>query len=215
MFVEPPEDKFPKRTMPTDHEIEEVTADNESIAYGLYALLCSHEDHYNNLQNKYKGLTVTWVIATFIAIGYLLSGYEKGLSVSTLLIITFLSILAATGVFLLWYLDVMVYDKLIRSIYHETCRLEQEHEILGKTHLLGLRFLGKETAHIVYHGYFYIFFILFLLFIACLSLSGYLYFIHKWLLWIIIPLFVLVSSFILVLIIKPGLFKKLFFKKKV
>ncbi|NGX56377.1 MAG: hypothetical protein K1060chlam5_00615 [Candidatus Anoxychlamydiales bacterium] len=176
------------RHLSTDHEIDQIFADDESLAYGFYSMLITYEDHYNNIQNKYKGLTITWVLATFIAIGYMLSGYEKALFINPLLIILFLTILSSFGVCLLWFLDAGVYESLIFSIWQETHKLEEKHSSLGKSHhLTESMFKGFEKQKI-FHGVFYAYLVFFLLFIGICSLSIYLFFISKWMPLFSIPL---------------------------
>ena len=185
-------DNEESRSMPTDHEIDNINTDPESIAYGIFSILVSYEDHYNNIQNKYKGLTITWVIATFVSIGYLLSDYEKALNIDSLLIILFLTILASQGIFLLWFLDAGIYDKLIESIWKEIYKLEENFPIIGKSHhLVDLLHKYDQKKAQKFHGVFYATFIFFLLLIGLLSLGIYLYLIQKWLILITILIFII------------------------
>jgi len=192
MFSPESPDHEEPRSMSTDHEIEDITADPESLSYGLYTMLLSYEDHYNNIQNKYKGLTITWVIATFVSIGYLLSGYEKALNIDSLLIILLLSIISAQGIFLLWFLDAGVYDKLIESIWEEIYKLEENFSIIGKSHHLVdvLHKFDKKKAQ-KFHGIFYATFVFFLLLIGLTSLGIYLYLIQKWLILLTFLIFII------------------------
>lgn len=177
-----------KRHEPTDFEIEEVKSDPESLAYGLYSALVSYEDHYNNLQNRYKSLAITWTLATFIGIGYLVSGYEKALHINILLIVLFLSVLAAQGIFLLWFLDAGTYESLIFSIWKEIYKLEETYPSLGRSHhLVKLLFKGVKKPRL-FHGVFYAYFVFFLLITGIISLGVYLYSINHWFVAFTVPL---------------------------
>lgn len=193
MFSPESPDNEEPRDMATDHQIDNITTDPESLTYGLYTLLLTYEDHYNNIQNKYKGLTITWVMATFISIGYLLSGYEKALNIDSLLIILFLTILSSQGIFLLWFLDAGVYDKLIESIWREIYKFEDQFPEIGKSHhLVELLHKHDKKQAQKFHGIFYATFIFFLLLIGIGSLGIYLYLIKKWLILITIFIFIII-----------------------
>ncbi|MFA6119330.1 MAG: VirB3 family type IV secretion system protein [Parachlamydiales bacterium] len=182
--------------LPSDFEIIEMSEDPETIAYGMYSALVSYEDHYNDLQTKYKALAITWVLATFVGIGYLVSGFEKDLHIDVLLVISFLSILSAQGVSLLWYLDAGIYESLIFSIWQEIYKLEKQYPSLGNSHHLVKKLFKGLTKPRLFHGVFYAYFVFFLLAIGATGISLYLYNINKWLLSLSIPLF-----FIIILIL--------------
>lgn len=196
MFIDEYEENDSNRRMPEDHEIEKVIADDDSIAYGLYSQLIAYEDHYNVIQNKFKGLTITWTLATFIGIGYLISGFEKALYIDVLLVVFLLSILSAQGVFLIWFLDSEIYDNLIYSIWKEIYKLEEDHSFLGKSHHLVSKFFKGEKKAKVFHGVFYAYFIFILLIVGIISLSLYLFYISSWMIALSIPLVFIVIYFI-------------------
>lgn len=173
--------------------------DEESLAFALYNDLVQYENHYNILQNKYKGLATTWLIATFIGIGYILSGYEVGLSVNIFLALMLLCLLSSLGIFLLWFVDIGVYYKFIESIFLEALKLEKKYPVLGSSHQNILKL--HEIAHdpVMFQGIFYSSFMIFLLSMAFLSLSIYLYQINLW--FFIIVLFFMSIGWILFILI--------------
>ena len=192
------------RSMSSDFEIEEIRSDPESIAYGLFSNLVAYEDHYNNIQKKYKALAITWTISTFIAIGYVISGYEKNLYLNPLLIILFLSVIAAQGISLLWFLDAGVYEALIFSIWKEIYSLEDKFPAVGKSiHNMHDIFKGEEVFLRMFHGVFYAYFVFSFSFIGLISLSLYLFYINKWLIAISVILLVLIIFIINRLTRKP------------
>lgn len=158
----------------TDFAIEEIH-DEKTVAYALYYKLIAYENHYNVIQMRYKQLAVTWVLATFIGIGYLLSGFEASLPIDPKLAVMFLCLFAAEGIFLIWFLDVNVYYKLIESIFGETIKFESQHDFIVKTHNNIINSHNIESEPHKFHGYFYLTFIGFFLIIASVSLVLHLY----------------------------------------
>jgi len=154
---------------------ELLSGDEESLAYVIFSELVNYENHYNIIQNKYKGLATTWFVATFIGIGYVLSGYETGISASIYLTTMFLCFISALGIFFLWFLDAGVYYKMIESIFSEIIHIEEKFPIVGSSHhnILSLHEIEHEPH--AFHGIFYISLIIFLLSTSMLSLSIYLY----------------------------------------
>jgi len=149
--------------------------DENSIAQAIYSDLILYENHYNVLQNKYKGLASTWIVATFIGIGYVLSGYEVGISINIFLTIMFLTMLSGAGIYLIWFLDAGVYYKFIESIFFEVIKLEDKYPFLGKSHHNIVKLHDYEIDPHTFHGVFYSSFILFLLTTSAICLSIYLY----------------------------------------
>ncbi len=190
MFTSDYEENNAKRRKPEDHKIERITEDEKSLSYGIYSQLVAYEDHYNAIQNKLKGLTITWTLATFVGIGYLISGYEKALYIDVLLVIFFLCALSAQGVFFLWFLDAGLYESLIFSIWKEVYKLEEKQPIVGKSHHVAKDLLKKEKKVAVFHGVFYAYFIFILLIVGIVSLSIFLFYINEWMVALSIPIIV-------------------------
>lgn len=145
-----------------------------SVHVMIYQDILNYENHYNMIQNKYKALAATWVMAAFVGIGYLMRGYESKLSIDLYLIIAFLSLISALGIFLLWYLDSGVYYKLIEIIFEAGLELEKKNSYLGKFHenLLQLHVSQKEPR--IFHGFYYSSFVFTFLLITGLSIISYL-----------------------------------------
>lgn len=165
-----------------------TTLNGDKIIYELINDLFSYENHYNVLQNKYKGLATTWVVATFMGIGYLLSGYEVGISFNLYLSVMFICLISSIGIFLLWHLDAGLYHKFLESIFFEVLKMEKEYPLIGKSHhnIMKLHYL-EHDPHIL-HGMFYSSFIVFLITISAACLGIYLYEYNVWYFAIVISL---------------------------
>ncbi len=154
---------------------ESVPTSFRTLTASIYYNLVSYENHYNMIQNKYKALATTWIVATFLGIGYLLTGMEVALPVNVLLAILFLCLLSAEGVSLLWFLDVGVYYKLIESIFQQTLLMEKKYKYLGRSHHNIIKLHEERHDPMKFLSMFYSSIILFLILIASICLSFYLY----------------------------------------
>lgn len=164
----------------SDYIIDPVSGNLKSIAFGLFNKMIGYEHHYNTIQNRYKTLAATWMLMTFLGIGYFLSGFEVGIPFNSLIGVMILCLLSSTGIFLLWYLDSGIYHKLLEAVFMETFSLEKKFLFLGKSHenMMNLIYQGKKIP-VFFHGLFYSSFIVFLIIIAMISVCIYLFGISK------------------------------------
>lgn len=91
---------------------KEVFARVWAVATGLE----ERERHFNQLQSRYRTLASTWLLATFAAIGFLLSTPITPPQDIEQLVIG-VALAGATGMVLLWILDVLVYHELLVAGY--------------------------------------------------------------------------------------------------
>jgi len=78
----------------------------------ILTLITETENHFNNLCFKIRTLASTWLLATFVGIGFLLEKtIVKELPVDDLLIL--LCWAGSVGILVLWILDLQVYQKLL------------------------------------------------------------------------------------------------------
>jgi hypothetical protein len=192
----------------TDYTPEAIHDTTKSLMYGIYTKLIAYENHYNNIQNKYKSLASTWMVATFIGIGYLLSGIEVSIPFNTYIAIMFLCLLSAEGILLLWFLDAGVYFRLIEAIFVETYFLEKKYPFLGEYHHNILKLHQEGTDPLRFQGFYYFSFIVFLLGIAIVCLNSYLFSFDK--IYSYFTFLFLVVGFVFLSIFhkKPMLFRK-------
>lgn len=168
MFNETPF-QDPTSDSETDYHPYEIENCDDSLAYGLYCKLRSYSHHYHNVKLRLKLLSITWFLAAFIGMGYILSGQEAGLPVASLESIILLSFLGACGILLLSFLDVAVYHRLVEAILLSAVEYEQKHSHLstalqsaGKLLLTKKRKIGP----VIYDGIFYAYLCFMLLLIA-------------------------------------------------
>lgn len=172
-------------------------SENDLLVYGAYAKVAYSLQRSNSAQLTYKNLAITWVIATYIGVGYSPSSNEITLPFSPLLAIPgicFASLLVLASI---WYRDLIVEEKKIAVAVHQGIVLEKNypdllpqvyHSVLKMNYLLG--YVSKKSI-------FYICFASILLITVFADVTSYL-FIGHCALWEVVP-------FILVAVI-PALF---------
>ncbi len=143
-----------------EEEIEELIdmleCDDEKLTFGFYSQMRSHKDYCSNMQNRYRALASTWLLAAFAGMGFLISGNEGiQLPFNTLLGVIALSVFSGFGITLLWFLDVVLYQRLWDAVVVELAQLEKKHHWLPRVNLNTL--LIKESKRFpVYQSFFYI-----------------------------------------------------------
>lgn len=111
----------------------------------VYAALNETEQKFNELQSSYRRLASIWLLATFSAIGYIWSnqlptGIEANLVIGTIIA------LSGVGNFLLWLVDIGVYQKLLSATYVEGIKFEQEYKLPRIRKNMSKIFNGKNVS---------------------------------------------------------------------
>src|SRR5215831_10526015 len=103
--------------------------DDRDRIWKIYCELGVIERHFNNVQSTYRALASTWLLAALGGIGFVISK-ELTLRIPSELIIGAIGIAAGIGVYLLWVLDLLVYQRLLDAAYIEGRNLETNHQWL-------------------------------------------------------------------------------------
>lgn len=128
----------------------------EKIVVGLYLQLREHKDHFSMMQNRYRALTSTWLIAAFAGMGVLLSGHSNiALPFNVLLGVILLCLCSGFGVTLLWFLDIVLYQRFWIATVVEMARIEDKNPWIAPTNLHILR-IRKNKKYRIFCSYFYI-----------------------------------------------------------
>ncbi len=112
-----------------------ITAADEKLVQMVSPLvleLGAYERHFNEMQSRYRSLASTWLLATFAALGFVLSNENFEIPFPRLLAAAGLALAGATGIILLWILDLMVYHRLLEATYVEGLRFERLYRWLPK-----------------------------------------------------------------------------------
>jgi hypothetical protein len=107
------------------------------------------ERHFNNLQNQYRTLASTWLLAAFGGIGFLIGQREPLIPIDTRLTVSGIGVAASLGLTLLWNLDLLVYHGLMFEYFQAGLELEEDHDWLPKvrTNIKGT-WKGKLTQRV-------------------------------------------------------------------
>ena len=92
-------------------------------ALGELDRLTASEKHFDGMKSTCRALASTWLLATFGALGFVLTEDLHGV-LSLKVIALGLGMCGATGIFLLWMLDLLVYHRLLDASFMEGLRLE-------------------------------------------------------------------------------------------
>jgi hypothetical protein len=157
-------------------DILEIITDNENaIAFGLDSKMRTYQIHYTVIKTRYKRLAFTWLIATFIGLGYFLRGAEVNIHLNNYVVITVLLLLSSVGILLLYFLDIGIYQRINEAIFVESLKLEKKYPFLGTTGNNVFKLLVEKKLHpIIYEGLLYAAFTSVLLLLANISFSFFL-----------------------------------------
>lgn len=106
--------------------------EQDLLVYGAYTQIVESLQHYNRVQAIYRTFISTWLLATFVGIGYVLSSYETNLPFHPLVTVAFICLASAMGVFLVWFMDLIVCEQQIAASVFEGIELEKTHKWLPK-----------------------------------------------------------------------------------
>lgn len=85
------------------------------------------EHHFNNVCFKIRTVASTWTLATFAGIGFLLEkSIRNGIEVNNLIVL--LCWAGAVGIFVLWILDLLIYQKLLNAWFDERKEIEKRNK---------------------------------------------------------------------------------------
>lgn len=74
------------------------------------------EKHFNELQMKTRAMASTWILAGFSGIAYAVSAPAPALALfSAYTLITLVSLMVVVGLFVLWVLDQLIYQRLLNA----------------------------------------------------------------------------------------------------
>lgn len=106
---------------------ETVSQDLFNRAWSVYTEMGIEERHFNSLQSTYRTLASTWLLASFAAIGFVLSEKFIGCPFDKLLVVVAIGLMANIGIILIWNLDLNVYHPLLASAYRQGLNLEKTY----------------------------------------------------------------------------------------
>lgn len=138
--------------MPTD-TISQTALDLDQVFKALESLKGS-EEHFNEMTAQCRALASTWLLATFGAMGFVLTQtLHAGLA--TEVVVLTLGLAGAVGLILLWVLDLLVYHRLLDASFTEALKLEAGYPLVPQVrHKMIASQPGGQTPF--YEEWFYI-----------------------------------------------------------
>jgi hypothetical protein len=173
----------------TEYYIDPMDANEKKITYGFYGQLSTLSNFYSRIQNNYKKVAITWLIASFIAMEFVFS-QEAKLPLDITITVLFINFATMFGITLLWYIDIKIYQTLFYGVLVEEVLLEKTHEWLPKTYT-ALFTLDSDSKTNKFESYYYIGCQNISLLVMCLTLLSLFHF-------NLLPSLVIVASFILI-----------------
>lgn len=123
--------------------------EEELLIFGAYAEVAFSLQKSNRSQVIYKGLAITWIIATYIGVGYCPSSYEVNLPLDPFLLVASIGVVSFLVLGAICYRDLVIEEKKIASAVHEGIVLEERylhllpqvyHNVVEMNDLLGYVF---------------------------------------------------------------------------
>jgi hypothetical protein len=147
--------------------------DNESFhrVWEVMKETYEEERHFNNLETQYRILASQWLLGAFAAIGFVVVS-NPTLSFNKLWLVVAISIISGVGIFQLWRMDIIIYQRLLGAVFNEGIELEKKFDFLPKIKTRMKKSVPKENVTDVLFYYYYISIVFFA--VVALGVSIYL-----------------------------------------
>lgn len=122
--------------------------DKKSLVYASYSKVLQGGRYHGAIQTKYRVLCSSWLLATFAAVGFLLSK-ENLLPLDHLLAAAIICVIGMIGIYILWYADTFVEELLLDINVVEGLRIEKENPWAPQIHNTFLHLYKHTHARIV------------------------------------------------------------------
>ena len=107
--------------------IESVEKETFDRVWKLVHEIGTQERHFNTLQATYRGMASAWLLASFSAIGFVMSTSMILDPAQKLLLVSGIALAGCIGIGLLWVIDLLVYHRLLDSYFIEGLILEDQY----------------------------------------------------------------------------------------
>ena len=138
-----------------DYEIDFIQYSNKTFLYGIYIKLSYFENHFDNIATRYRNIALTWLLATYAGIGFLLSTETETLIIDHLLAVLLICFIGMLGITLIWHLDVNVYHRFWTALFAEEVIMEEQYAFLPQIQRTTL-LIDKDRDKLFSQGWLYI-----------------------------------------------------------
>lgn len=104
----------------------EIDGGEFQIVFEMIKEIGQQERHFNNLSGVYKTMASTWLLSIFIGIGFIVMNKVE----PQYLFIAGVGFAGGIGIFLLWLMDLRVYQQLLAANFVERINLEKKYKWL-------------------------------------------------------------------------------------
>lgn len=108
--------------------------ENKLLIYGMYTKLIESIKHYDGIQNTYRSLSSTLLLAAFVGIGFLFSSQGNASPIQTLLAVIFICLIVIGALTVFCLLDLVFQERLLIANLYEALKLEKQHQWLPQVH---------------------------------------------------------------------------------
>ncbi|HSW85912.1 MAG TPA: hypothetical protein VLG49_00270 [Rhabdochlamydiaceae bacterium] len=126
---------------------------HKAFIQAIYFKLNQFERHFELITTKYKNIALTWLLATYAAVGFLLSNEAKGL-IDHLSAVSIICFIGLVGVSLIWHLDMNVYHRFWSALFIEEVIMEEKYPHLLQSKTITL-LIDKSREKFFTRGAFY------------------------------------------------------------
>ncbi len=106
--------------------IEEVDNDTFDRIWKIVQEIGEEERHFNDIEARCRKMASAWLLATFAAIGFVISE-TISIDIDQELLIAGIAGAGSMGIALLWVVDLLVYHRLLDSCFIEGLILEEKY----------------------------------------------------------------------------------------
>jgi hypothetical protein len=182
---------------------------NKLLIFGVYSKLMISARQYNHLQAIFRNLSITWVVASLVAIGFLFSFEKTEFPFDPLIGSIFISIIGILALLFFWYEDSVIKEDYLNNLVYTALKLERKYSWLPRMHHNFLH-LYKKNSVIKYKILFHIGCQSILFFTLAMLLFSFLFkYFHFYSLFIFLVISVMLFFLIKIMIWFPGSYEKL------
>lgn len=104
------------------------------LIYGIYTKLIDDIKQFDTIQAIYRTTASTFLLATFVAIGFLFSSKTMILPIDNLIIVILICMMSLGAISTICFLDLVYQERLVISCFCELYKLEKQHPWLPQPH---------------------------------------------------------------------------------
>ena len=136
-------------------EVVSIYESKKTLIYALHVHINQFELHLDTITNKYKSIALLWLLASFVAIGFIFSTETKELQIDRLISASIISLFGMIGISSLWYIDMSTFQKFWGAFFIESVKMGNKYHFLLNVGDVSLR-LDTVKSRIIVHENIYI-----------------------------------------------------------